>query len=161
MSNDQEETVSAKLERLKVVRRNGAFKSGYDPRRINAGRKPKRVEEAYINAMYEVIGIDDFKQMLRGQLEKARMGDPRAAKELMRHLIGNPKERVEIVTAADGALERIQEMLMGHGKQLDALVAHDAIEEEPIDADQWSVIGAEPEENDTVDTDVTIDTCGT
>lgn len=81
------------------------------------GRKSRVTEAAYLEAFKEVVGIDEYKAMIRTHLGKARKGDFRAFQELVRQAQGKPKEQIVIETTQMDNLSRLKKIIKGEKEE--------------------------------------------
>ncbi len=81
------------------------------------GRKSRVTEVAYLEAFKEVVGIEEYKLMIKAHLKKAKAGDFKAFQELVRQAQGKPKEQIVIETTQMDALSRLQGILRDETKE--------------------------------------------
>lgn len=66
-----------------------------------ADQKAKKLKEAYVNAITE----EDIKEIVEGQVKKAKGGDTTAAKEVFDRLWGRAKQEIEVGGQGGGSIQ--------------------------------------------------------
>ena len=91
---------------------NGRYIKGH---KSNGGRKPRQVEQSYLDAMMGVVSLMDWRQIVAKARDQALKGDPVARKWLGDYLQGTPVNRTELTGDGGDALTIIVE----HVRQTD------------------------------------------
>jgi hypothetical protein len=72
----------------------GRFVKGHADQ--GAGRKPKAIEEQYLEAFRASVSPDDWQAIIKRAVNDAKQGDAQARKFIADYMIGQPVQRQEI-----------------------------------------------------------------
>lgn len=107
---------------------NGRFKKG---NRVSPGRKPRQVEETYLEVTLGEVTLDKWRAVVRAALAQAIEGDARARTWLGEYVLGKPPQILELqaadALALKAALEAMAPLGVTPGKLFEALIQQAAV----------------------------------